>query len=864
MNKKIIGSLSRGVDAFSRGEFGSAIAALLPIADLNLDANRYLGLAYAAVDDADNALETFIRGFDRGDIKSLPWLVFLIEDLKPDHPRAKEFAVKLAHEESSDNPEILLGLGNIQMYAHDNPEGALQIWQRAGMDNWLCMKNLILAVSQRPEFAQYLVKAGEVVPSGWAEVRALVNSFYWKFVREGIEESAPEFFVFLSMKDMTGEELQETHKELAPYIWRAATSTEPAALDAYLTLVLSGFQGEHSRDEISQLYADYGLEDHEKSLTDGFAELNKMGLPSKFISSHSSNPFTQKDLEHFYVDADAASEAGDAIKTLEIWRDLENAGDQNGMHNFAAKINDELGVTVNYFGVEGDTSNPWAGLAVGIIQSENRPPRTNVALLDAFPGTTSVSKAKSARRVIEILDWMFLIHNIVDDAYIAMPYTSESGMQLICIEFGDVDGAESIFVSSTLGIRTTEGQETFEVSRATRRVLDTLFRQAELILPGTSFMDIGHNFNIVPTELQPSPFISLTKETSLRSFQHYPMTNGSYSEDKTLQPILNMRAGYGIPVEATGNHFEVCLSAAFQNLISVFSDFDGLFDASKETFDLIFSETPINRIIEQDFLDMDDLKNRTDEPAALTHLIHLFAENNKTECVKLVQALAELGEPQFMALQMETFYVQQDAQGAVHWAERIKVTGFSHPRFGGMLNNLAWLLLKEGDKSKGDEYMKWAAQEGSPNAMSSVTWYLLQDGEHQQAREFFDRYYFKIMTSLVPENGFEQAANMRSNDALNRWALGASKEELLEIWENEKFQEGHTESAFYPIFMEWLEGNTEEAIVKLEALPSSCLRELRETFDGKINFDGWFADISKKAFEFLKTIEPKKKGLFHR
>jgi hypothetical protein len=175
--------------------------------------------------------------------------------------------------------------------------------------------------------------------------------------------------------------------------------------------------------------------------------------------------------------------------------------------------------------------------------------------------------------------------------------------------------------------------------------------------------------------------------------------------------------------------------------------------------------------------------------------------------------------------------------------------------------------MLEKDMVKAMRYLKYSAQFGCANAMSTVTWHLLEEGKHQEARDFFDAHYYTIMTSLDSDEDFAQASNMRSNDAVNRWALGASDEELLAIWEDEKFQEGHTESLFYPLLLKWRKGEKEAAIALVQKLPDHVLEELRETFANEDERTGWFAELSRQAREFLTEGAPakaKKKGFFSR
>ena len=74
-----------------------------------------------------------------------------------------------------------------------------------------------------------------------------------------------------------------------------------------------------------------------------------------------------------------------------------------------------------------------------------------------------------------------------------------------------------------------------------------------------------------------------------------------------------------------------------------------------------------------------------------------------------------------------------------------------------------------------------SARLGCSNAMSNISWRLMQQERFEESIEIFDRYYYKLMTTRVTPEDFNQAANFRSNVALCRWALGASREELIQL-----------------------------------------------------------------------------------
>jgi hypothetical protein len=300
-------------------------------------------------------------------------------------------------------------------------------------------------------------------------------------------------------------------------------------------------------------------------------------------------------------------------------------------------------------------------------------------------------------------------------------------------------------------------------------------------------------------------------------------------------------------------------------LIQIFEQFATMWGSSQEVMELLFPHTPLLQIALDDVIDLDAV---TTNPQNTSHHIHaLFNADDEDEARESMYRGADLGVEVLMLLAISEKISEHEYDDAAHWADKAISEGIKTPFLGDQLNNLGWGYMLEKDMVKALRYLKYSAQFGCANAMSTVTWHLLEEGKHQEARDFFDAHYYTIMTSLDSDEDFAQASNMRSNDAVNRWALGARDEELLAIWEDEKFQEGHTESLFYPLLLKWRKGEKEAAIALVQKLPDHVLEELRETFANEDERTGWFAELSRQAREFLTEGAPaktKKKGFFSR
>ena len=128
------------------------------------------------------------------------------------------------------------------------------------------------------------------------------------------------------------------------------------------------------------------------------------------------------------------------------------------------------------------------------------------------------------------------------------------------------------------------------------------------------------------------------------------------------------------------------------------------------------------------------------------------------------------------------------------------------------------------------------------------------EGKYQEAIEIFDRHYYKIMTTRDNELDFEQGANMRSNYAVCLWAIGKDVSELNKIWKDEYFQGEHAESMFYPILIEYMNGNLAKAISDVKALPEYVLNQLNNEFSADFSKNIWFKNIATLSLELLAKV----------
>lgn len=94
MNKNLVGHEARAKHYSSIGDFKKAIEYFSKCTELP-DAWRSLALAYSDVDDLENSIMAFEKAVQVGDMKSLPWLVELLQVHRPDDPELPKLKHKL-------------------------------------------------------------------------------------------------------------------------------------------------------------------------------------------------------------------------------------------------------------------------------------------------------------------------------------------------------------------------------------------------------------------------------------------------------------------------------------------------------------------------------------------------------------------------------------------------------------------------------------------------------------------------------------------------------------------------------------------------------------------------------------------------
>ena len=116
MNKVIIGHKARGTYYEGLGEHEKAIESYLKCRELP-DVLRAIALAYSDLDDVENAVAYFEAAVKSGDLKSVPWLVTLLEVHKPNDPQITVLKEQMEKGIQEGNLDFIFSFGTVS-YTH--------------------------------------------------------------------------------------------------------------------------------------------------------------------------------------------------------------------------------------------------------------------------------------------------------------------------------------------------------------------------------------------------------------------------------------------------------------------------------------------------------------------------------------------------------------------------------------------------------------------------------------------------------------------------------------------------------------------------------------------------------------------------
>ncbi len=849
---------------------------------------RSLALAYSDVDDLDNSLSAFESAVQSGDQRALPWLVELLQIHRPEHPQLSALKKQLDYGIANKDIEIIFSLGNLHLIAGEFEE-AITFWSEfINAEHWIINRNIA------NRMLTHFPLIGELIPAPLGPIHneAEALEFFMHVNEKAFKEGEPLALVDLGTKYSISRDL-EIFKDYTPKDFFDAF-LESARVGQGDSLIMAIHFADTFRDEIEddseliQLVEEYGLTDFLVEVNYRESQENLRAAVGAMYGSSTTNINSNDAVQAVFDKADRAQKAGDSFGEISAWVEGIELGDENCFYNLGIALCAELGIVQNFFGSQGGEDKVWSSLAKGIGASERRPGRGPIYQMSQALSSNELNRVRSTYggspviptealkpghessliKIRDLFEKCGFINNQVDDNLIALPFTSKNGAFIIFCELVEDDGKDlaliyTCLLTSKFDKNGVPNSKKDGLNKVQERVLEILVRDQEVIFPGMVMMDIGTIFNSLPEGAAPHSFLNVTKSKEYWSLIGASPASMYCEMLPTKHEFEKIEFGYGVDISLQSDHFETAVRAIAGAITGMLDLVSGMHQESEELFDLIFDyQTSPQFDFNQNLVEYSELAKLGSKTA---QAIMVFEENDHDKRLQTLLGLSKDGLRVANRIMLDTIELTKSNIEAIATAFlKDAEIEENHPQVRDGLNNIGWKYSELGEKEKALEMYTRAAQLGSGNALSNLNWELLTTGNHQKAREIFDQCYYRVMTTRETENDYDQGGNIRSNDALHRFALGAPHSELREIWEDSHFQENHLESRFYPIVLDHLEGNSEKVQTRLAMFNKNERAELIEMFQSLLNAHEWIAGIAKTSLELLGEEPQKKKGLFRR
>jgi hypothetical protein len=466
-------------------------------------------------------------------------------------------------------------------------------------------------------------------------------------------------------------------------------------------------------------------------------------------------------------------------------------------------------------------------------------------------------------KIEDFLEFVGFQYVKLSNTTLALPYIEENQTLITFIELVN-DGERDVFLIHT-PIMTSrineEGEFTSSKSVITtleEKLLRIIIRSQQLIFPNMGIW-LGDIFTQIPEANRPNIFINSMQANEIWTFM-------GFSKEIVVEPIptrnefTQLNLGYAVDVSLESDQFDTAIRGAFGAIIGVATTIGKMQKESSDLFALMFDldAVDISKLnvvglprseqltlgVKVALLDkaLEEFRDRNDTSSITT------LENNGLNLASRLVTMVDLNRKNI------DFIAQTLLRISANYDDDLEIRN--------ALNNVAWKFDAENrEDSEVMALFEASVRLGCSNAMSNISWRLMLQERFEESVKLYDKYYYKLMTTRIIPEDFIQAANFRSNIALSRWALGATREELINIWSDEYHQGRHAESLFYPILYDYINGDRENMKQRMDALEQHVISELVETFEeGKKN-RGWFGGISKVALELLQKERPKR-GIF--
>jgi hypothetical protein len=848
-------------------------------------ANRWrdLALQYSDKDDLDNALYSFQKSYENGDRKSIPWLLELLKQYRPEESQISKLEVEQAAHVQNNDLDVLFSLGNMQLMA-DNFAETYRLWQPfLGKGLWIFERNLYGNLLKNVEATMSIAEKEFGHLSSRSEMVASVVNLCMKYWKE--EADAVTVLIGLIIYDSSIEEVEEhsnfTIQELFTVSLSHAKSGNPWPL--FFTLIFAnGFQLEApvlrnfvESSGLNQVLVEAGLDSMVNEKPTAPSNANFQGTLK--VGNRS------RELEEIFNRAASAQKVGDSFAEIKAWVDGAKLGDPDCFYNIGVIVGKELGIVCNFFGCTGGGDEIWGELAKGIQMDDLRPMENKINYLnepllkpvianyrerygfsgDNSPNSLELGNPSCMTKIEDFLEFVGFQYVKLSNTTLALPYIEENQTLITFIELVN-DGERDVFLIHT-PIMTSrineEGEFTSSKSVITtleEKLLRIIIRSQQLIFPNMGIW-LGDIFTQIPEANRPNIFINSMQANEIWTFM-------GFSKEIVVEPIptrnefTQLNLGYAVDVSLESDQFDTAIRGAFGAIIGVATTIGKMQKESSDLFALMFDldAVDISKLnvvglprseqltlgVKVALLDkaLEEFRDRNDTSSITT------LENNGLNLASRLVTMVDLNRKNI------DFIAQTLLRISANYDDDLEIRN--------ALNNVAWKFDAENrEDSEVMALFEASVRLGCSNAMSNISWRLMLQERFEESVKLYDKYYYKLMTTRIIPEDFIQAANFRSNIALSRWALGATREELINIWSDEYHQGRHAESLFYPILYDYINGDRENMKQRMDALEQHVISELVETFEeGKKN-RGWFGGISKVALELLQKERPKR-GIF--
>lgn len=817
---------------------------------------RQIALGYSDLEDLENSIKFFKLGYKSGDKKTLPWLVELLNNFEPDDSELPKLQQDLHTLRLAKDFDVHFSLGNMYLSRGEFAE-LNDVWaDYLHTNNHLIDLNLAAALDAEPENELLRKSLNFDDSSNSGDVFSLI----FQVIRRNLDLGYEALWVMITFYLHRGDHLDKTKVNVEGAVEKALEFAKTGHIFWIIDgLLLALAVDSPLVNEFDILLSTHGIKEFIDELG---IDLEDRAVQRRFLSIPQKSFSSQKQVQEIFAQAEEASKSGDLKREIDLWISGAKLGDANCFYNFSIALGNSLGIQANLMGSSGGDGLAWGDLAKNIQFNEQRMFSSDVHQLDTIFGHELIENRRKGfgfsksmplgpkpllnrdlmQDILDILSVESLTHLKLSENILVLPYGHNGVSVQVFLELIQDDDAPRlmVYVPSLIGLEKLNFLEL--------NIIKMCFRNSFFIFPLSAWFSM-EKFLLVPDDKKPNFFVNSQKIAEIwTSF-------GSRIEEMVVEllPIQSEKTQYylglAIDMSLQSDHLQRAVIDSLNVAVGATQLIIDLYFENTELFEKCFSAKPLVDDVTKLILVDEEKQSRL----GVKRQLLLDAEKQSVKkgdpkpLLKLPQDEIRLA---LRVAAMSTDYERKPfplADLILERAQEYEEDVFLRE----YLNNIAWSLRKSKNLGEAWPYFEGSARLGGGNALATLTWESLLSGKHQEGIDYFNSNYYKMMITRESDLDFQQAANARSNNALNRWALGASPEKLKAIWADEYLQGNHVESKFYPILIDFEAGNDEAAYLALKELSDWQMRDLKQTFEEDQNNPFWFGALCKRALQLL-------------